>query len=411
MWAAKRWVGLPCGVAPQRATGDIKVDGFGVTIDGDTRRLDFPHAGIDALRGEAGSVEYRAREVVFEALRASLTRMQWSTDAASAGDFVVKDKQGRFELKIARVELPHGLRLARAAGAGVELIAPHASLADMRLKLPDLGAFHLPASSDPPPRPPSGPPPLRQGRLRFLDAVQGELAFRLKVVLDLPVVGIRTLDQQVKVAIKDGAFDYRALERGLSWLEGQFVDVGIDDGRFVVGWSVPLMATKEIISWALDPEAMVVGIFNRVPLRCLADFRIPGGGGGKKDGGKDSRRTLRSLAISDIAVKLSMAAPRHVDVGGGTLLFGGDDAPGIVDLQLGGGLCHPPGPGALSAAIGVLDTTLKDVRVGGLSATADRLHLGPIDRVELVFDGFRPTSLTASLHRVTATNLALVLGQ
>jgi hypothetical protein len=54
--------------------------------------------------------------------------------------------------------------------------------------------------------------------------------------------------------------------------------------------------------------------------------------------------------------------------------------------------------------------TLKDVRAGGLSATADRLHLGPIDRVELVFDGFRPTSLTASLHRVTATNLALVLG-
>jgi hypothetical protein len=229
-------------------------------------------------------------------------------------------------------------------------------------------------------------------------------------VLDLPVVGIRTLDQQVKVAIKDGAFDYRALESGLSWLEGQFVDVGIDDGRFVVGWSVPLMATKEIISWALDPEAMVVGIFNRVPLRCLADFRIPGGGGGKKDGGRDSRRTLRSLAISDIAIKLSMAAPRHVDVGGGTLLFGGDDAPGIVDLQLGGGLCHPPGPGALSAAIGVLDMTLKDVRAGGLSATADRLHIGPIDRIELVFDGFRPTSLTASLHRVTATNLALVLG-
>ena len=157
---------------------------------------------------------------------------------------------------------------------------------------------------------------------------------------------------------------------------------------------------------------IVSGSARVMPLRCLADFRIPGGGGGgKKDGGKDSRRTLRSLAISDIAVKLSMAAPRHVDVGGGTLLFGGDDAPGIVDLQLGGGLCHPPGPGALSAAIGVLDTTLKDVRAGGLSATADRLHLGPIDRVELVFDGFRPTSLTASLHRVTATNLALVLGQ
>ena len=377
-----------------------------MTIDADTRRLDFPHAGIDDLRGEAGTLEYRAREVVFEALRASLMSVQWSTDAVSAGDFVVKDKQGRFELKIARVEMPHGLRLARAASGGVELMTPHASLADMRLKLPDLSAFHLPATSTPPP---SEPPPLRQHRLRFLDAVNGELAFRLKVVLDLPVVGVRTLDQQVKVAIKDGAFDYRALESGLSWLEGQFVDVGIDDGRFLVGWSVPLMATKEIISWALDPEAMVVAIFNRVPLRCLADFRMPGGG--KKDsGGKDSRRTLRSLTISDIAVKLSMAAPRHVDVGGGTVLFGGDDAPGIVDLQLGGGLRHPPGPGALSAAIGVLDVTLKDVRAGGLSASADRLHIGPIDRIDLTFDGFRPTSLTASLHRVTATNLALVLG-
>ena len=53
---------------------------------------------------------------------------------------------------------------------------------------------------------------------------------------------------------------------------------------------------------------------------------------------------------------------------------------------------------------------IKDVRAGGLSATADRLHIGPIDRIELVFDGFRPVSLTASLHRVTATNLALVLG-
>jgi hypothetical protein len=260
-------------VAPQRATGNIKVDGFGVTIDADARRLDFPHAGIDALRGEAGAIEYRAREVVFEALRASLQRVQWSTDAASAGDFVVRDKQGRFELKIARVELPHGVMLApgrrrwRRAGRAPRVAGRHAAQAARPRRVPPAG-FERSRRRRP-------PPPLRQQRLRFLDAVNGELAFRLKVVLDLPVVGIRTLDQQVKVAIKDGAFDYRALESGLSWLEGQFVDVGIDDGRFVVGWSVPLMATKEIISWALDPEAMVVGIFNRVPLRCLADFRIP----------------------------------------------------------------------------------------------------------------------------------------
>lgn len=397
---------------PQRATGNIKVDGLGLTLDPDARRLDFPRADVDGLKGEAGAIEYRAREVSFDQLRVSLSRVQWSTDAASAGDFVVRDKQGRFELKIARVEMPHGVMLAQAAGGGVELVTSHASLADMRLKLPVLSAFELPARA--PTEPPAPRPelaPLRQSRLHFLDAVNGELGFRLKVVLDLPVLGTRTLDQHVKVQIKDGTFDYRALESGLSWLEGQFVDVELDDGRFLVGWSVPLMATKEIISWALDPAAVMMAAFNRVPLRSLADFRIPGGGDGKKkkDGG-NGRRTLRSLAISDIGIKLSMAAPRHVEVGGGTILFGGDDAPGIVDLELGGGLVHPPGPGSLSAAIGVLDMTVKDVRAGGLSATCDRLHIGPIDRIELTFDGFKPVAMTASLHRVTATNLALVLG-
>jgi hypothetical protein len=393
-------------VADQQVQADLRVDGFGVSLGSGGRRLDFPRAELDGLRGEVGLLEYRAREVAFDQLRASLTGVRWSTEAGSAGDVVLRDKQGRFEVKIARVELPHGMVLAGAA-RGVELVASHASLADVRLKIPDLAAFHLEdavAAAVPP-----EPRPLRQGKLAFLDAVNGELSFRLKVVLDLPVIGTRTLDQQVRVAIKDGAFDYRSLDDGLSWLEGQFVDVGIEDGRFLVGWSVPLMATKEIISWALDPAAMMLATFNRVPLRSLADFRMPSGGK-KKDGGKDGRRTLRSLAISDIAIRLSMAAPRRVDVGGGAILFGGDDAPGIVDLHLTGGLAHPPGPGALTAAIGVLDLTLKDLHAGGLSATVDRLHIGPIDRIEVSFDGFRPTALTAALHRVTATNLALVLG-
>ena len=100
-------------------------------------------------------------------------------------------------------------------------------------------------------------PALRQERLRFLDAVQGALGFRLKVALDLPVLGKRTLDQAVKVDIVDGAFDYRALDDGLTWLEGKFLDLGVDDGRFKVGWSVPLFASKEIISWALAPDAQV----------------------------------------------------------------------------------------------------------------------------------------------------------
>ncbi|MEZ4398372.1 MAG: hypothetical protein R3B06_00030 [Kofleriaceae bacterium] len=390
----------------QRHTGDIKVDGFGVTVSDSVRRLDFPRADVDGLKGEAAGIQYRAKEVAFDQLRVSLTRLHWATEAASAGELVLRDQAGRFEFKIARAEFPRGLMLTKAANDGIELVADHASLADMRLKIPDLAAFDLPTPTLP--LAPPEPRALRQEKLHFLDEVNGEVSFRVKVVLDLPVIGTRTLDQLVKVAIVDGSFDYRAIESGLSWLEGAFVDVGIEDGRFLLGWSVPLMATKEIVSWALDPAAMMLGVFNRVPLRSLADFRLPGAG--KKSSGKESRSMLRSLAISDVAVSLSMAAPRRVDLWDGAILFGGDDAPGIVDLKLSGGLVHPPGPGALTAAIGVLDMTVKDVRTGGLSATADRLHIGPIDKIELTFDGFRPVSLSASLHRVTATHLAMVLG-
>jgi len=394
-------------VADQRAQANIKVDGFGVTIGDKTRRLDFPHATMDGLRGEAGAVEYRAKEIVFDQLKASLTRVQWSTETASAGDFVVRDKQGRFELKIARIELPRGVMLAQSARGGVELITQHASLSDMRLKIPNLSAYQLPATEPTPT--PVEPPPLRQGQLKFLDAVNGELSFRLKIVLDLPVVGTRTLDQQIKVVIKDGTFDYRALENGLSWLEGRFVDVEVDDGRFVIGWSVPLMATKEIISWALDPEAITQAIFNRIPIRALADFRVPASK--TKSSGKPGRSVLRSLAISDISIHLATAAPRRVELGGGAILFGGDDAPGIVDLELTGGLAGlPPGPGALKFRAGVADLTIKDVHAGGLGMTADRFHVGPIDSIEIAFDGFKPVSLTAAMHRVTATNLSLFLG-
>jgi hypothetical protein len=398
---------------PQRATGNIKVDGFGVTLEPDARRLDFPRADVDGLKGEAGTIEYRAREVSFDQLRASLTQLHWSTNAASAGDFVLRDKQARFELKIARIEMPHGLVLAQAAGGGVELVTPHASLADMRLKLPVLSAFDLPARAPTePPLPTPEPVPLRQSGLRFLDEVNGELGVP-------PEGGARPAGDRHPHArsAREGADQGRRVRLPRARVRA-VVARGPVRRRRARRRSLP--GRLERAAHGDQGDHLVGarpggdddgGIFNQVPLRSLADFRLPGSGkknGGKKDG--NGRRTLRSLAISDIAIKLSMAAPRHVEVGGGTILFGGDDAPGIVDLDLSGGLVHPAGPGALTAAIGVLDMTVKDVRAGGLSATCDRLHIGPIDRIELAFDGFRPVSLTASLHRVTATNLALVLG-
>jgi hypothetical protein len=429
-------------VAEQRTQANLKVDGFAVSTGTGATRLELPHAELGELRGRAGVLEYVASKLVFEGLEGRFAPLRWACDAGTVGGLVVQEPQGRFEVAIARVEFPHGLQLTRAAGGGVELMAPELTLVDVAIHLPELQALRGAPAED---RDEEGPVAgaLVQERLRFLDAVRGTLAFRLKVVLDLPVIGKRTLDQPVKVKIENGTFDYRALDDGLDWLEGAFLDLGVSDGRFKVGWSVPLMSSKEIISWALAPDALAMAKLNRIPLRVLADVRFgkpaaADGGEAKERGGKDGRadrraetkgaraetkdgrsetnggraetnggraetndgrtetnggrppgkdgknegkKRLRSMTIADIDVALSMMAPHAVELGGGAILFGGDDSPGIVDLHVEGALVHPPAPGGLIGRIGALDVTMKDVRAGGVVSAFDRLHIDGIEEL------------------------------
>ncbi len=401
-------------MSPQRTQANLSVEGFSVSSNEESTHLDFPRATLAELRGKAGHLEYLATSLVFDALKGRFGPLHWTCDAGSAKTLVVRGPGGKYELAVGHIELPRGVQMTRAAGGGIELVAPEVTLSDVHLHLPDLQALHVPPPHDvaPPPRSTEAPgaEPLRQERLHFLDAVTGSLAFRVKVVLDLPVIGMRTLDQPVRVDIRDGSFDYRALDDGLDWLEGQFLDLGVTNGRFTVGWSVPLLKSREIISWALAPDAAAMAVFNRIPLRALADLRVGGPSEPRTaEAPSEGKRRLRSMTLGGIDIKLSMVAPRSVEVGGGAIMFGGENAPGIVDLQLEGALIHPPAPGAILGKIGALDLTLKDVALGGAVTTVDRLHIDDIEELVVTFDGFTPTSVGLTVKRVTATNLVLVL--
>jgi hypothetical protein len=78
----------------------------------------------------------------------------------------------------------------------------------------------------------------------------------------------------------------------------------------------------------------------------------------------------------------------------------------MVDLKVSGAV-HAKGAGALRGAIGSIDTTVKDLRLGPIGLTADRMHFDGLDQLVVTFDGFRPTAVTVVAHRVTASNLAL----
>jgi hypothetical protein len=382
---------------------DVEVQRFGFVGDSAGRRLVFPHAHTHRVEGKTGGTAYGAADCAFETLEGRLDMVRWEAASASVGTAWLTDDAQRFDVAVERMELPHGIRLVRAE-RGIELLSPHVSFSELRMTIkgPFARSSRAAAGSATPPR-------LRQERLRWLDSLSGRIYLTTKVKLDLPVLGLRTLDQQLRVPIQEGSLDYRALENSLDWLEGAFLDIEHDDDRLRVRWKVPIVGSHhDLISWALDTDAATLASFGRVPVRSLADFRIAKGETPKPEERK--RKTLQAFTLDAIDAALSLLAPHHFEVGGGMILFGGEDQPGIVDLKVSGAV-HDRGAGTLRGTIGSVDTTIKDLRLGPVWLTADRLHFDGLDGFEVTFDGFSPVAVTLVAHRVTATNLALKISR
>jgi len=387
---------------------DIEVQRFGFIGDAAGRRLIFPHAQTHKVEGKSGNTSYGAAECSFEALEGRLDILRWKCDAASVGTVWLRDGHGRYELAAERVELPHGIMLTRAADEAksgrLELVSPHVSFSELRLTIK--GPFGRRAGTQPP-APPS--PTRRQEKLRFLDSLSGRIYLTLNVRLDLPVLGVRTLDQALRVPVQEGSLDFRALEDSLDWLEGAFLDIAHDDDRLKIQWKVPIFGSShDLITWPLDKEASTLAAFGRVPVRSLTDPRL-GSGSKPNDDKREKRKILQALSVDGIDIALSLLAPRNLEIGTGLIAFGGEDQPGLVDLKVSGAI-HDHGPGDLKGAIGSIDTTVKDLRIGPLEITADRLHFDGLDQLEVTFDGFSPTAITMVVHRVTATNLSIKIG-
>lgn len=392
-----------------KVEADIEVKSFGYDGEGNGRRLLFPNATTQHIGGRSGETTYGAAECTFDKLEGRLDTLRWKADAAVASGAYLRDDAGRFDVQMERAEFPRGLLLTRAVDYGIELLSPEVTFHELKLTVK--GPFGRKHDGVTPPPPPREFGPNRQERLRFLDSLSGRFYATLKVQIDLPVIGVRTLDQALRIPIQEGSLDYRALDSSLDWLEGTFLDIKHERQLLKLQWKVPIVgAGHDLITWALDQDASTLASFGRVPLRSLADFRI---GSGKVDPAASERSrkggTLKSLTLDKIDIALSMIAPRHLDVGGGTIMFGGEDQPGMVDMKVSGAI-RDRGPGALKGAIGSIDTTIKDLAIGPVMLSADRLHFDSLDQLEVTFDGFSPSAFTMVIHRVTATNLAIKIG-
>src|SRR5688500_9212404 len=200
---------------------DIEVQRLGYSGDDKGRRLLFPNAQLHKIEGAAGQTLDGAADCTFEGLEGRLDVVRWKAVTASIGGAFLRDEAGRFDMQVERAELPHGVRLVRAGDANIEILAPNVTFSELRLRLK--GPFGRPAAIAVPA--PARTPIERQEKLRFLDSLSGRIYTTLKVQLDLPVLGVRTLDQQLRVPIQEGSLDYRALEDSRDWLEGTFLDI------------------------------------------------------------------------------------------------------------------------------------------------------------------------------------------
>ena len=192
-----------------RVETDITVKKFGFVSDDVGQRFVFPHAETRDVVGSAGSISYGAKDLVLDGLEGRIDTLRWTAEAASIGGAWLRDAAGRVDMAVERIEMPSGLRLVRAE-RGVELVAPNVTLSEMKLTV--RGPFGRQSETVPTPAPAPPSPGLRQEKLRFLDSLQGRIATTVKVVLDLPVIGNRSLDQQLKVPVAEGSLDYRPLQ-------------------------------------------------------------------------------------------------------------------------------------------------------------------------------------------------------
>lgn len=436
-----------------RIDADIEVERFGFTSDALGNRFAFPNARATRVEGTAGDASYGAARCTFSGLEGRIdpsphslggsaehpgkaeviggsdslpgqelpsatqapdaatavhsAEPRWQAATATLEAAWLRDRHERYEVLAARIDHPHGIRLfqgPRHDGSNpLQIVAPEVSFSELRLTIK--GPFS--SSADASAASTVSAPTSRQRKFRFLNGLSGRLSSMLKVRLDLPVLGVRTLDQELRIPVQDGAIDFRALEESLHWLGGAFLDVAHENDQLKVGWKVPIVGpSHDLATWPLDSEAAALAGLGRVPIRSLTEPHVVSSEADADSDDKDKRNILHSLAIESIDVALSLQTPHSLELESGVIAFGDGQRPGVVDFQLAGAVSDH-GPGALNGSSAGVDTSIKGLRIGALELSADRIVLEGLEQIEIRFDGFRPTGLTVLARRATATNVSL----
>lgn len=379
--------------------------------------VELSQLALGAFGGRVGSFDYRAERVEFRDLRSAADASAPAGAAAgSASADAIELDFGTFRLRADRLEFPAGIHFTNKRVA----VAPEARLENLRLEIPDFGAFGAKDESngEAGDEPPAAPPTRREGEeattlagisdWSFLDAIDGHLNVDFFVDTTVPLLGRRRATHHFRIPVEAGTVDYRGVEDNLHWLEDAFLDIEVVDGKLVLEQDLPLVpfSGKALVWWNLDAKGLELARQRRVRLRTLLAPELPPQSSKKKK----ATVTFHQCGLRNLNIDLSVRRETEVVIGDvARVCLGAHKRPGIVELKLGGDLQYHMRralePTSVAATLHRLVAGHTELNFSAVKLAASSVELGPLDEANMGFQGLQPSSLNARLVGATIRDL------
>ena len=241
---------------------------------------------------------------------------------------------------------------------------------------------------------------------RVLDGLSGQLDVDVAVDLTVPIIGRRNATHELRVAIENGAIDFRALEKNLSALEDAILDFSVRDNALVLERVNPLLPLrghgKPVVAWALQGSDLALADQDRVRLAVLPEASVVGSDDDAppEDPPAKSPITLRLLRLLNLHARLALAPVEGPITG--TLR-----PVRLGALTVDGTVQYDPGaatpPGRLMGELQDFAASIHGLAVGDASKLdVDALAVGGLSPIEITFADVSPTKID-----VDATNLVI----
>lgn len=270
------------------------------------------------------------------------------------------------------------------------------------------GAEAEKAGETPLPAPPNAAAKLDYG---LLDGLAGRLDVDVDLDLAVPILGHRQAIHALRIAIEQGALNYRQLEHSLARLEDSLLDFSVREGGLVLERGLPLISTrgrgKPILIWDLGAEDLALAEQQRVRLAVLPTFRFASAGQSQppRDDDGSSSSAIKLLHVWFENIDAALQLPQNLTRARGPLTdltFAELTVRGAVRYDPDG----PARPGALALALTSLRTSLSGFAFAA-QPVSGRLELAALRETTIDFAGTQVVRVKALAEGITLTDVQL----